>query len=58
MQKAFNAITKAQYYPDDIREWQHKDTATKTWANFKVHFTKKAKDYRKANSTTMKSSGY
>ena len=58
MQKAFNAISKAQYYPEETRDWRRKNTADKTWANFKLHFAQEAKDYRKANASTAKSTGY
>ena len=58
MQKAFNAISKAQCYPKGVREWRKKNTADKTWVNFKTHFTKEAKDYRKANASTARSTGY
>ena len=58
MQKAFNAISKAQCYPEGTWDWQQKNTTNKTWANFKSFFAREAKDCRKANASTAKSTGY
>ena len=58
VQKAFNAISKAQCYPEGTRDWRRKPAADKTWTSFKLHFTQEAKDYRKANASTAKSTGY
>ena len=39
--KALNNVLKAQALPDiAVREWRNKTSADKTWANFKVHFSK------------------
>ena len=41
VQKAFNAMSKAQCYPNSARYCQRKTTAVKTWANFKKKLHKK-----------------
>jgi hypothetical protein len=58
VQKAFNAISKAQCYPEGTRDWRRKNASDKTWVNFKSFFAQEAKDYRKANASTAKSTGY
>lgn len=54
--KALTNILKAQALPDAaIREWRYKDTTEKTWANFKIHFSKEVRDYQKDQGLTAKS---
>ena len=58
MQKAFNAVSKVQCYPDGAIGWRRKTTTDMTWANYKQHFTQEDKEHKKANADTTKSSGY
>ena len=44
--------------PKGTRDWIRRTTADKTWADFKLHFDQEAKDYRKSNASTAKSTGY
>ena len=52
--KTFNAINKANIYPEGCREWKCKAPADKSWANFKQHFSLEAKEYRKNQDTTSR----
>ena len=58
VQKSFNAMSKAQCYPEGTRDWRRKTTTDKAWPSFKLHFAQEAKDFRKANASTAKSTGY
>ena len=58
IKKAANLIVKAQCFPEGIREWKRKAAIDQTWATFKIHFGQEAKEYRKNNTNTARSSGY
>ena len=37
---AYNIVFQSGVFMDDCREWQNKDSTTKSWATFKTHFAK------------------
>ena len=54
--KALTNVVKAQALPDiAIRDWRHKNATDKTWANFKLHFSREVRDYQKDQGLTAKS---
>ena len=57
LQKALNLIIKSQILPEtSFREWRSKPVPDKTWANFKKHFAKEVRNYKKDQGITAKSS--
>ena len=55
--KSYNIMVKAQVLPEaSLREWRIKSTADKTWANFKLHFAKEVRDFKKEQGITAENS--
>lgn len=51
--KSHDLIVKAQVLPEtSLRDWRKKPTADKTWANFKSHFAKETRDFKKEQGIT------
>ena len=48
MQKSLNLIIKSQILPEtSFLEWRNKPVPDKKWANFKAHFSKEVRNYKK-----------
>jgi len=52
LSKCFNLINKSGALSLGCREWKRKLSTDKTWANFKTHFGKEVKDYKKDQGHT------
>ena len=50
---AIGNVKKPFLYIEDCREWDRKVSTEKTWANFKVHFTRDFKETRKSAKTSQ-----
>lgn len=53
----YSIIFSTGMFPDSCGEWRWKTEATKTWANFKTHFTKAHQDWCHSQGTTQ-TTGY
>ena len=48
---AFVIVEQCGFYHDDCRNWKRKVLNTKTWVNFKTHFSRAFKEVRESSST-------
>ena len=54
---AFTIVERCGFYPEDCRDWKRNAADTKTWPNFKTHFSRAFKEVREA-AATVKIGGY
>jgi hypothetical protein len=52
---AYTLIFNTGLFPDECRGWQSRDTAGKTWAQFKIDFTTAHREFRLTNQTAHQS---
>ena len=53
--KSFHIIMESQVLPEVVlHEWRRKSLAGKVLSNFKKHFAREARDYRKNQGITVK----
>ena len=54
---AFTIVERCGFYPENFRNWKRHAVDTKTWPNFKSHFSQAFKEVREA-AATVKTGGY
>ena len=58
MEKGFQLIRNTSDFEYALTQWEDKDPADKTWANFKTHFHEHQLKLKKVRGPTMQQAGY